>query len=110
MTREDQVFIANVVVIGLTQETMASNVISQLASATVKLSTIVKICKYKGLHEGHHFILVVMEVHGTPKCDMDHFIKECVSLSIIDNWEVIYPCLFAFNFLGNMLVLFFNIL
>ncbi len=28
--------------------------------------------------------------------------------SIINNQEVIYPCLFAFNFLNNLLILFFN--
>jgi hypothetical protein len=30
--------------------------------------------------------------------------------SRIDDWEVIYPCLFAFRFLGNMLIFFFNAL
>jgi len=30
--------------------------------------------------------------------------------SMIDDWEVIYPFLFAFNFLSNMLVLFLNML
>jgi hypothetical protein len=46
----------------------------------VKLSAIVKIFKYRGLHEGHHFISMVMEVHGAPECDMDRFIKECACL------------------------------
>jgi hypothetical protein len=58
------------------QETMASNVISRLASAAAKLSTIAKICKYRRLHEGHHFIPMAMEVHNAFKHDMDHFIKE----------------------------------
>jgi hypothetical protein len=39
------------------------NVISQSTSATVKLSTIAQICKYKRLHEGHHFISMAMYVH-----------------------------------------------
>ncbi len=30
--------------------------------------------------------------------------------STIDNWEVIHPYLFAFNFLGDVLILFFNML
>jgi hypothetical protein len=50
---------------------MATNVISQPISAIVELNTIVKICKYRRLHEGHHFIMMVMEVHGTPERDMD---------------------------------------
>jgi hypothetical protein len=43
---------------------MVSNVISQLAGVVAKLSAIVKIRKYKNFHEGHHFILVVMEMHN----------------------------------------------
>jgi hypothetical protein len=43
----------------------------------VKLSTIIKIRKYKKLHERHHFILMAMEVHSASKRDMDCFIKEC---------------------------------
>jgi hypothetical protein len=30
--------------------------------------------------------------------------------SMIGDQEVIYPCLFPFNFVGNVLVLFFNVL
>jgi hypothetical protein len=69
-----------VVVIDPTQEMVASSVISQPTSVVAELSAIVKICKYKGLHKGHHFIPMAMEVHGTPKCDMDHFIKECAHI------------------------------
>jgi len=56
---------------------MAMSVISQRIGATLELNTIAKICKYKRFHEGHHFILMVMEVHGRPMCDMDCFIREC---------------------------------
>jgi hypothetical protein len=80
MTWKDQVFVVNVVVISLTQKTMASNVISQLANATIKLSIIVKIRQYRGLHEGHHFIPMAMEVHDIFEHDIDHFIKECAHL------------------------------
>jgi hypothetical protein len=80
MTCEGQVFVANVVVIDPTQEVMATNVINQLTSVIVKFNAIAKIHKYKRLCEGHHFILMVMEVHCALKCDMDHFIKECVRL------------------------------
>jgi hypothetical protein len=45
---------------------MAMNVINRLIGAIVELNTVVKIHKYERFHEGHHFILMVMEVHGTP--------------------------------------------
>jgi hypothetical protein len=48
---------------------VAMNVISQPIGAIVKLSTIVKIRKYKGIHDRHHFIPMAMEVHGT----FEHF-------------------------------------
>ncbi len=67
-------------VIDSTQKTTSTNVINQLASATIKLSVITKIHKYKGLNEGHHFISMAMEVHGALGHDMDRFIRECVCL------------------------------
>jgi hypothetical protein len=67
-------------VIDLMWETMVLNVITGTAGAIVKLNIIVKIHKYRGLHEGHHFISMAMEVHDTPRHDMDHFIKKCVHL------------------------------
>jgi hypothetical protein len=69
-----------VVVIDLTQEMMASDVISQPTGVVAKLSAITKIRKYRKLHEGHHFIMMAMEVHDTPRCDMDRFIRECAHL------------------------------
>jgi hypothetical protein len=80
MTREDQVFVANVVVINSTQETVASIVINRLAGVAVELNTIAKIHKYRGLHDGHHFIPMAMEVHGALGHDMDRFIRECACL------------------------------
>jgi hypothetical protein len=59
---------------------VASNVINQPTSATVEPNAIVKIYKYRGLHEGHHFIPMAKEVHNTPKRDMDCFTKECAYL------------------------------
>jgi len=43
-------------------------------------NSIAKICMYRGLHEGHHFILMAMEVHGALGHDMDRLIKECADL------------------------------
>jgi len=80
MIRKDQLFVIHVVVIDMTWEMVDSSVISRLIGATTKLSAIVKIHKYKRFHEGHHFILMAMEVHNTPKRDIDRFIRECVYL------------------------------
>jgi hypothetical protein len=77
MIRKDHVFVIDVVVNDLTRETVALNVISRPIGAVVKLSAIVEICKYRRLHEGHHFIPMAMEVHGAPELDMNCFIKEC---------------------------------
>jgi hypothetical protein len=86
MTWEDQVFVFDVVVIDLMQETMVLNVISRLANAIVKLNVIAKIHKYRGHHEGYHFIPMAMEVHGEPRCDINHFIRECARL-IHNRWS-----------------------
>ncbi len=63
------------VVINSMREMVGSNVINQPTGVVTKLSAIAKIHKYKGLHEGHHFILMAMEVHGVLRHDMDCFIK-----------------------------------
>jgi hypothetical protein len=56
------------------------SVINRLVGAIAELSTIVKIYKYRGLHEGHHFIPMAVEVHYALGHDMDYFIKECACL------------------------------
>jgi len=56
----------------------------------------------------HHFILMTMEVHlGLIWIVSSGSVP---IFSTIDDQKVIYFCFFAFNFLGNMLVLFFNML
>jgi len=64
----------------------------------MEFNTIVKIHKYKGLHEGHQFLLMAMEVFNTPGHDMDRSSKNVFIFSTIDNQEVIYPYFFTFNF------------
>jgi len=86
MTQKDQVFIANVVVTYPMWETMFLNVINWPMNVVAKFNTIVKIRIYRGLHEGHHFILMTMEVHNAPRHDMDPFIKECAHL-FHDRWS-----------------------
>ncbi len=110
MIQKDQVFVADVVVIDLTWEIVALSVINWLMDVAIELNAIAKIHKYKGFHEEHHFIQMAMEVHSALKHDMDHLSGNVFVFSMIDNWEVIYPCLFGFIFLGNMLVLLSNVL
>jgi len=80
MTWKDHVFVVNVMVIDLTQETLASSVINPLVGATVEPSAITKIHKYKRIQKRHHFIPMAMEVHDALEHDMDRFIKEFVHL------------------------------
>jgi len=80
MTRKDQVSVANVVFTNPTWKTLATSVISRPTDVAMKLNTIANIHKYRRLHEGHHFILMAMEVHGAPRRDMDYFIMECARL------------------------------
>jgi hypothetical protein len=75
---------------------VVTSVINQPIGVAMKFNTIVKIHKYKGFHDGHHFILMAMEVHNTLGCDMDCFIKE-------------YVCLFHDRWLGGHLSLSFYI-
>jgi hypothetical protein len=110
MIREDQVFIANAVVIDSTWEMMVTSVISRLIGAIVKPSAIVKIRKYRGLCEGPHFISMTMEVHNAFRHDMDRFIKGCAHF-FHNRWLRGHLFVsFCIHFLGNVLVLFFNIL
>jgi hypothetical protein len=85
MTCEDQVFVANVVVINLMWKMVIMNVISWPTGIVMKFNVITKICKYKRFHERHHFIPMAMEVNSTLECDIDHFIKEC-ALFFHDKW------------------------
>jgi hypothetical protein len=62
------------------QEMLASNVNSQPTNVVAKFGAIVKIRKYRELHEGHHFISMAMEVHDALGHDMDCFIRECARL------------------------------
>jgi hypothetical protein len=41
---------------------------------------IVKICKYRRIHERHHFIPMTMKVHDALSHDIDCFINECARL------------------------------
>jgi len=54
MTQEDQIFVVDAMVIDVTHEIVASNVISQPTCAATKFNTIVKIRKYRGLYEEHY--------------------------------------------------------
>jgi hypothetical protein len=65
----------------LTQHEIVSlNVINWPTNVAVEFNTIIKFCKYRGFHEGHHFISMAMEMHCAPRHDMDRFIRECALL------------------------------
>jgi len=66
--------------INLTWEIVVLTFIIQPTNAVAKFNAIVKICKYRGFHEGHHFILIAMEVHNAFERDMDRFIREWAHL------------------------------
>jgi len=108
MTQKDQVFIVDVVIINPMRKTMISSVINQPTNVVAKLNVITNIRKYKGLHEGHHFISMAMELHNAFRCDMNHFIKECARLFHDRQLKNHLSLFFAFNFLNNMLILLFN--
>jgi hypothetical protein len=74
---KDQVFIVDVVGIDPMGEIMVSNVISRLVNVVAKCNAIIKICKYRRLHEKHHFVPMPMEIQNIFGRDMDRFIKEC---------------------------------
>jgi hypothetical protein len=63
-----------------TREIVYLNVINEPRGVIAKFNIIAKICNYKRLHEGHHFIPMTMEVHNTLGRDMDRFIRECACL------------------------------
>ncbi len=108
MTRKHHVFVANVVIIDLMQETMASSIISRPADVATELNAIAKICKYKGLHERDHFIPMAMEVHNTPEHDMDHFIRECACL-FHERWSKGHLSLYFYiRFFKQHINIFFN--
>ncbi len=67
MTCEDQVFVIDVVVMNLTRKMVVMSVISWSTSVVLELNAIIKICKYKRIHEGHHFILMAIKVHDAPQ-------------------------------------------
>ncbi len=46
----------------------------------MKLNAVIKIHKYRRLHEGHHFVPMAMEVHDTLERVMDCFIREYARL------------------------------
>jgi hypothetical protein len=44
------------------------------------LTPLLRSANIGGLHKGHHFIPMAIEVHGEPEHDMDHFIWEYAHL------------------------------
>jgi hypothetical protein len=108
MTWKDQVLVADVVVINLTWEMVASNVITRLACVVIKLNAITKIHKYRGFHEGHNLFKWPWRCTTHPSMIWIISSRNVPIFSTIDDQKIIYPYLFAFIFSSNMLVLPFN--
>jgi hypothetical protein len=64
-------------VIDPTWEIKTSSVIGR-PTVQLRFNATVKIRKYKEFHEGHHFIPMAMEVHGTPGCNILHSIFQAM--------------------------------
>jgi hypothetical protein len=77
---------------------MVLSVINRLICAVVELNVISKICKYRMLYEGHHFILMAMEVHDALGMIWIMLLGNVLVLFMTNNRKVIYFCLFAFIF------------
>jgi hypothetical protein len=80
MIRENQIFVADLVVSNSPWKIVARSVISKPTSKNAKPKAIVKIQKYKKFCEGLHFITMASKVHNATGHDMDYFIKECACL------------------------------
>jgi hypothetical protein len=105
--RGDEVSLV-VVVTNLTWETIVTSVISPSIGVITKLSTIAKFCKYERFHEGT--ILFRWPWRCTTQEGVIWIISSgnVLVFCMINDWEVIYLCLFAFSFLGYTLILFFS--
>jgi hypothetical protein len=89
---------------------MTSSAITQPIGAAMELNIIIKIHKYTGFCEGHHFILMAMDMHDALEHDIDHFIKDCARFFHNRQSMVIYPYFFTLNFSSSVLILLFNML
>jgi len=94
----------------LDTKTVALGVISWPTNVVAKLSVIAKIHKYRRLYEGHHFIWWPWRCMVNSGMIWIVSSRSVFAFSKIDNQEIIYICLFTFNFLSNMLVLLVNML
>jgi len=63
-----------------------------------ELNVISKIRKYRMLHEGHHFILMAMEVHDALGMIWIILSRNVLALFMTNDRKVNYFCLFAFIF------------
>jgi hypothetical protein len=80
---------------------MSLNAISSLIGATFKLSAITMIYKYRGFMRG--ITLFRWPWRCTTHSNVIWIFSsgKILVFSMIDNREIIYPCIFTFNFLGD---------
>ncbi len=93
-----------------TWEMVISNVINWPIGVTVELSALLKSASIEGFMKG------IILFWWSWRCTIHPGVIWIVSLEsvliffMINNWEVIYLCLFAFNFSNSVLILLFNVL
>jgi len=87
---------------------MASNVISQPTSATTKLNKLLKFASIKGFMKGTTLFRWPWKYMVHPSMIWIVSSGSVPIFSTIDDPEIIYPYIFAFNFSSSMLVLIFS--
>ncbi len=114
MIWKEQVFVVNVMVINLTCETMALNVISRSATAAAKLNTIAKIYFATPLLRStsiESFMKGITLFQWPWKCTVHLGAMWIVSSSsLFYNRRSKDHYIFAINFSSSVLILFFNVL
>jgi hypothetical protein len=101
MTWKDQVFIADVMVIDLTWKTVISSVINRPIGAVANLASLLRFASIKGFMKGT--ILFQWPWMCTTHLSVIWIVSSSVPIfSMINDQEVIYPCLFVINFSNNM--------
>jgi hypothetical protein len=109
MNCEDQVFVTNVVVTDVTWETMVASVINRPVGVVTKLAPLLRSASIESFMRGITLFQWPWRCTTHPNVIWIISLGNVVIFSMIDNQEVICPCLFTFYFSCNMLVLFFSV-
>jgi hypothetical protein len=109
MTQEDQVFITNVVVTDPMWEMVALSVISQQQMQLWTLVPLLRSTSIEGFMRGIILFQWPWRCMAHPSVIWIVSSGNVLVFSIVGNLEIIYLCLFTFNFSGIMLILLFSV-